>query len=97
MAKQTTGAPVEKQTKKESRVDKYTEADNVKNIQQELSKLKKEVSGKEKEVSKEEEIILGTEKETRNKFAQDMDYTVEYIFDDYVKNNESRIKELLRK
>ena len=84
---------------KESRVEKYTEADNVKNIQKELSKLKKEVSGSTttQEVSATEEITFGTEKETWDKFAQDMDYTVENIFDDYIKTNESHIKTLLKK
>ena len=84
-------------TNKESRVDKYTEADNVKDIQKELSKLKKEIAGSQQAVSATEEITLGTGKETRDKFAQDMDYTVEHIFDDYVKANEDHIKTLLKK
>ena len=84
---------------KESRVDKYTEANNVKDIEKELGTLKKTVTANDspKEVSATEEINFGTQKETWNKFFQDMDYTVEHIFDDYVKTNKDHVKELLKK
>ena len=84
---------------KESRVDKYTEANNVKDIEKELGTLKKTVTANDspKEVSATEEINFGTQKETWDKFFQDMDYTVEHIFDDYVKANKDHVKELLKK
>ncbi len=84
--------------RKESRVEKYTEENNVKDIQSELSKLKKEVGGKETAVSATDEIDLGNNtKETRDTFAKEMDTHVEDAFDKYVKANKDHIKELLKK
>ncbi|MEI8007971.1 MAG: hypothetical protein WCI00_00540 [bacterium] len=61
--------------------------------------MKKTVTANDspKEVSATEEINFGTQKETWDKFFQDMDYTVEHIFDDYVKANKDHVKELLKK
>ena len=66
---------------KESRVDKYTEANNVKDIQKELGTLKKTVTANDspKGVSATEEIDLGNnKKETRDTFASSLDAVVVY-------------------
>ena len=92
------------ETKKTSRVDQYTEGvDNVENLKGQLSTLKKEIKGSEVPVSPTENIDFGKNKEgqyilqTWDAFITEMDKDVEEIFDEYVKINESRIKELLRK
>jgi len=91
---------------KESRTEKYTKLDNVKDIKQDLSKLKQQIQGSEetKDISPDEKITFSKDKESlsteqkREHFVEWMDKIVEYTFDDYVKDpqNNARIKALLK-
>lgn len=88
---------------RKSRVDTYTkDVENVKDIKDDLSKLKKEVNGKKTPVSATEKLFSDNKEQnqtdmTWEQFADGMDKIVESTFDSYVKDHESHIKELLKK
>ncbi len=83
---------------RKSRIDTYTEENNVKdiakNIATDLSKLKKSIEGKETPVSAQETITWLDE--TWDTFAKDMDEHIENVFDKYVKEHSSHIQDLLQ-
>ena len=86
---------------KASRVERYTEDNNVKDISLDLSKLKEEIKTKNPDKTDEDlnqikENINGQEFITsRENFAARMDKDIEDIFDKYVTQHKDEIKKLL--
>lgn len=78
-----------------SRADRYTEGvDNVKDIKDDLSKLKKSIALTEKVASV--DTKMWDQEYTWEKAINDLDNEAENIFDAYVEKNESIIKQLVQ-
>lgn len=88
------------ETRKNSRVDQYTEGvDNVLDVSKDLARLKSEIKKNNPNLPETNEVnMTANEKETpttREQFTQWMDGIVENIFDNYVENNQDKIKALI--
>lgn len=83
--------------------DRYVEdKDNIKDIKDDLSKLKKNIQNTETSVTKDEKVDYSNKEnvettQTREQFADGMDAHIESIFDAYITdpNNQSRIKAMI--
>ncbi len=83
--------------------DRYVEdKDNIKDIKDDLGKLKKNIQNTETSVTKDEKVDYSNKEnfettQTREQFADGMDAHIESIFDAYITdpNNQSRIKAMI--